>query len=205
MRREYRDIATNTGAMNYYNKIKFNYGANSYTMKNLFKSPLLYGADIDMEDQYVAKFYKEFQPNPGYKLHKCYFDIENDIYHYNGGVPDTTETPCPICLVTLIDEKAMKSHTFVLRNSQNPGLVEFEKDVENFKIYMHNKIIECDNLDMEFDFYFYDDELDMIKGFYDKVHEIDPDTMSGWNISYDCPYLQHRKKSYFSLYSKKSV
>ena len=193
----YRDIATNTGAMNYYNKIKFNYGANSYTMKNLFKSPLLYGADIDMEDQYVAKFYKEFQPNPGYKLHKCYFDIENDIYHYNGGVPDTTETPCPICLVTLIDEKAMKSHTFVLRNSQNPGLVEFEKDVENFKIYMHNKIIECDNLDMEFDFYFYDDELDMIKGFYDKVHEIDPDTMSGWNISYDCPYLQHRAKNLF--------
>lgn len=193
----YRDVATNTGATSYYNKIKFNYGPNSYNMKNLLKSPLLYGADVAIEDQYVAKFYQEFEPVPTYKLHKCYFDIENDIYHYNGGVPDTSETPCPICLVTLIDEKAMQSHTFVLRNSKNTGLVEFEKDVDEFKTYMHNKILDADNLDMEFLFYFYDDELDMIKGFFDKVHELSPDFCSGWNISYDCPYLQNRAKNLF--------
>ena len=65
----YRDVAANTGATTYFNHIRFNYGARSYNMKNLLKSPLLYNADIDIEDQYIAKFYQEHEQQQ-YQLHK---------------------------------------------------------------------------------------------------------------------------------------
>ena len=187
----FRDIAVNTGALSFYDKVKFQYGINSYNMKNLFKSPLIYGADVDLQDQYIAKFYREFEPSKSYKLHKCYFDIENDIYNFTG-FPDPKEAPCPICLITLIDEKTMISYTYILRNKNNPGLIEFEQDVEEFKVYMHDKIVEVDNLDMSFEFLFYDDEIVLIQDFFKKVHELDPDFCGGWNIEYDIQTMQNR-------------
>jgi len=187
----YRDIAVNTGALQFYDRVKFSTGPNSYNMRNLFKSPLLYGADIDIQDQYIAKFYREYEPDSNYKLHKCYFDIEADIYNFHG-FPEPTEAPCPVCLITLIDDKSTTSHTFVLRNSENRQLIQFEVEVEEFKTYMKNVVKTNDNLDMSFEFYFYDDEIEMIKSFFAKVHEIDPDYCGGWNIEYDLQTLQHR-------------
>ena len=197
----YRDVAVNTGTLPFYDKVKFNYGPTSYNMNNLLKHPLLYGADIDLEDFYIAKFYREFENDPSYKLKKCYFDIENDIYHFQG-FPDPKEAQAPICLITLIDESSMTSFTFILRNKENHQLVEFEQDVENFKIYMHNKIKEVDNLDMNFEFIFFNDEAELIKAFFKKIHEIDPDYIGGWNISFDCQTLINRLKR---LYKKAKV
>lgn len=186
-----RDIAVVTGTLPFYDKIRFNYGVNSYNMKNLFKSPLLYDADFNLEDQYISKFYKEYEPNKNYRLHKSYFDIENDIYHYIG-FPDPTEAPCPVCVLTLIDESSKMSYTFILRNKENHLLSDFENDIDNFKSYMTEKIKETDELDLTFNFYFFDEEIDLIKSFFKKVHEIDPDYCSGWNIEYDIQTLQNR-------------
>ena len=197
----YRDVAVHTGTLPFYDKVKLNYGQNSYNMNNLLKNPLLYEADIDLEDFYIAKFYREFEKDSSYKLKKAYFDIENDIYHFQG-FPDPKEAPCPVCLITLIDENDMCSYTFILRNSENTQLIEFEKDVEDFKIYMNNKIKEVDNLDLKFEFLFYDDEIKLITDFFDKVHKIDPDYLGGWNISYDCQTLLNRLKL---LYKKKKI
>ena len=197
----YRDIAENTGALSFYDKVKFNYGINSFNMNNLLKHPLLYNADMALEDFYIAKFYKEFEPDKAYKLQKCYFDIENDIYRFQG-FPDPKTAPCPICLITLIDETRKTSHTFILRNKNNPQINEFENNVSDFKEYMHKKINELDKLDLNFEFYFYDKETDLIVSFFKKVHEIDPDYIGGWNISFDCQTLINRLKN---LYQKEKI
>ncbi len=186
-----RDIAAKTGALSFYDKVRFSKGPNAFDMKNLFKSPLLYEADMDVSDVYIGKFYENHTPDPSYKLHKCYFDIETDIYHYVG-FPEPTEAPCPVACITLIDEKSMTSHTYILRNKLNEQLCEFEKNTDAFKDYMHGKILECDGLDMRFELYYYDSELEMIKAFFKKVHDIDPDFCSGWNIEYDIQTMQYR-------------
>lgn len=189
----YREIALATGRKDFFNNVRMN-GYSQYNFKNLFKSPEIYAADIDLEDQYIAKFYNEHESDVGYSLHKCYFDIENDIMDYSG-FANPEDAPCPVCLITLIDEKEMKSHTYILRNKKNKQLTQFEPEVEDFKKYMVDKIKEVDSLDMTFEFYFFDDEIDLIKAFFDKVHEIDPDYCGGWNImSYDIPTMQNRLK-----------
>lgn len=78
----YREIAVKTDSLLYYDRILTNYGQNSYNMKNLFKHNWLYDADMDFADRYIAKFHEEFQPDEKYKLHKCYFDIEVDLNHW---------------------------------------------------------------------------------------------------------------------------
>lgn len=186
-----RDIAKSTGALGFYDRVRFGSGVNSFEMKNLFKSPLLYEADMDISDVYIGKFYETHSPNPAYKLHKCYFDIETDIYNYVG-FPEPTVAPCPVACITLIDEKSMTSYTYILRNPLNQQLCDLEKETEDFEGYMHGKIAECDGLDMRFQLIWYDDELSMIKDFFQKVHSIDPDFCSGWNIEYDIQTMQNR-------------
>lgn len=198
----FKDVAVNTGALPFYDKVKFNYGVSSYNMNNLLKHSLLYEADINLEDFYISKFYREFKKDPNYKLKKCYFDIENDIYKYQGGFPNPKIAPCPVCLITLIDESEMHSYTFILRNESNKQLTDFEKDVNNFKIYMNNKIKEVDNLDLSFSFDFYNSEIDLISAFFNKVHELDPDYIGGWNISFDCQTLINRLKN---LYKEEKI
>lgn len=198
----YRSVAEKTGAMAYYDRIRLNNGPNSYNMNNLFKSPLLYGADVDLEDQYIAKFYREFDPDPNYTLHKCYYDIETDIYHFTG-FPDPKDALTPVCLITLIDEKAMKAYTFILRNAKNALLTDFEKDTESFKTYMKEKTSETDNLNMDFELLYYDDEVDLIIDFFKKVHEIDPDYCAAWNASFDFQTLMNRLERLLKEKSKK--
>jgi DNA polymerase elongation subunit (family B) len=186
-----RDIAKNTGALGFYDKVRFGSGVNSFEMKNLFKSPLLYEADMDISDAYIGRFYETHKPDPAYKLHKCYFDIETDIYNYVG-FPEPTVAPCSVACITLIDEKDMMSYTYILRNPLNQQLCDLEKETDEFERYMHGKIAECDGLDMTFQLLWYDDELTMIKDFFKKVHGIDPDFCGGWNIEYDIQTMQNR-------------
>ena len=92
---------------------------------------------------------EEFEPDVGYKLHKCYFDIETDLMP-NGfkdkgyiGFPDEDIAPCPINIITLIDSKSMVVHTFIHRN-MNTSLLEFERDVEKYKAELKQTLIEND-------------------------------------------------------------
>jgi hypothetical protein len=198
----FRDIAINTGALSFYDRVRFNYGKReqSYNLENLFKSPLLYNADMDIQDQYIAKFYREHNQDQSYKLYKAYTDIETDLMPHGDakefvGFPDPKEAPCPINLITLIDSIKMESHTFILRNPLNKLLTEFissETKVSEFEKYMHDKVLEIDSLDMKFNLYFYDTELDLLKDYFKKLHEINPDVCGIWNSSFDLVTIQNR-------------
>jgi hypothetical protein len=114
-----RDIASKTNALGFYEAVATTKGIYSYDMHNIFKHPWIYGADMDLSDRYIAKFQNEYDPDPNYKLHKCYFDIEVDLmpngFRDNGfsGFPDEDVAPCPVNVITLIDGKFKKIYTFV--------------------------------------------------------------------------------------------
>jgi hypothetical protein len=155
---------------------------------------------MDLRDQYIAKFYRDNDPNQSYKLYKAYSDIETDLMP-NGdpkefvGFPDPEEAPCPINLVTLIDSIKLEAHTFILRNRKNQLLTQFldsESEISEFKEYMHQKILEIDKVDMKFNLYMFDTELDLLKGYYKVLHDMDPDTCGIWNSSFDLVTIQNR-------------
>jgi hypothetical protein len=86
--------------------------------------------------------------------------------------------PVPINIITLFDEKAKISHTFIVRNKDNKSLTDFEINIDKFEMHISKKLLEEDFVMMnDMEFYFYNDELDAIEAFFEKVHEIDPDFM----------------------------
>jgi len=208
----YREIALRTGTMPFFDKISFSYGSESSNMKNLFQHNYVYDADMDISDRYIKYFYEDFEKDIKYKLHKCYFDIEVDLMpngfmkDANGkigymGFPDEEEAPCPVNAITLIDEKTMFIHTFILRNPLNTSEIEFEKNVEKFKEELKEKIKNEDDCIINNIFLnFFDSEEEVIESFFNKAHELDPDFLNGWNICFDCITLMNRLKK---LYSRK--
>lgn len=208
----YRDIAIQTNCLNYYDKMVSFKGPTAYELKNLFRHPWVYDADMDIQDRKIADFYQEFEQNKNYKLHKCYFDIEVDLapdgitpdkkgrYGYIG-FPDEEEAPCPINIVTLIDGRDMKIYSYVVRNEKNESLKDFECNVETYKAEVLEKIRVDDKTPIvDSDVRFFSAEEDAIEAFFKKVHELDPDYMAAWNECFDVITLINRL---IHLYRKK--
>lgn len=195
----FREVAAKTKAMHYYDTITINQGKNSRALQNLFKHKHVYNSDMDIVDRYVKYFNDEFEPDMGYKLHKCYYDIEVDLMP-NGwkdkgfiGFPDESVAPCPINIITIIDGKSLAIHTFVVRNPENKSQVEFESGVEEFKKYLHEKILTEDGVDIsEINITFFNDEMEAIQAYFDKMHEIDPDFALAWNSHFDLETMFNR-------------
>lgn len=208
----YRDIAINTNCTHFYDKILATKGPTAYEMKNLFRHPLVYDADMDIQDRKISEFYDEYEPDPKYKLHKCYFDIEVDTapdgitpdkngrYGYIG-FPNEEEAPCPINIITLIDDKDMMIYSFVVRNPKNTSLIEFEQNVNIHKEDVLQKIRTQDKTNMVgSDVRFFNAEEDAIAAFFKKLHEIDPDYLAAWNECFDAITMMKRLEY---LYRKK--
>ena len=200
----YRDIAVNTGSLQYYDQVLASKGQNAYVMKNLFKHNYVYDADMDLNDRYIAKFHEEFKPDINYKLHKGYFDIEVDLMSEGWkkdskgnvgymGFPAEDEAPCPINIITLIDGKSKIIYSYVVRNPLNDLLIDFEKNVERHRLDLIEEIKREDGVDITNSVvHFYNAEEEAIEAFFNKVHELDFDIMSAWNIRYDLVTIMNR-------------
>ena len=105
----------------------------------------------------------------------------------------TDEAPCPINIITIIDGKFLAIHTFVVRNAENKSQIEFESGVEEFKKYLHEKILTEDGVDIsEINITFFNDEMEAIRAYFDKMHEIDPDFALAWNSHFDLETMFNR-------------
>jgi DNA polymerase elongation subunit (family B) len=200
----FKEIAAKTDSLYYYDRVLTTWGPRSFNMKNLFKHNFVYDADMDIADRYIARFHDEYEPDVNYKIHKCYFDIEVDLMpdgfkkDSKGnigfmGFPDEELAPVPVNIITLMDEKTMTVHTFVVRNNKSESIKKFEGDIELFKNYLSEKIRVEDNILLNnTHINFYNDELETIEAFFKKVHDIDPDFVLAWNLSFDMQTLQNR-------------
>ena len=193
----FRDIAIRTNCLTYYDKIIQSKGYESEFLKNLHRHPWVYNSDTDLSDYIIKQFYKEYEPDPNYKLHKCYFDIEVDLapnglkpnkYGKIGyeGFPEEDEAPCPINIITLIDGKTNDLYTFIARNNLNKSLQDLESHIEEHTEQLINMIKERDNIDIGNKVVnFYNSEEECIEAYFDKLHEIDPDYLLAWNSVFD--------------------
>lgn len=88
-----------------------------------------------------------------------------------------------ISLITLYDNYEDKYFTFVY------NIFDAKIDKEEIINYLDYKD------DCKFEIFIYDNEEDMITGFLDKLSELDPDILSGFNSSgFDWPFIYYRCK-----------
>lgn len=167
----------------------------------------IFNSDMNIEDHYRYRFNKTYK-NDLLPIRKGFFDIEADTINMAGDFPEPGE--CPINAITYIDIYKNKCYTFLLRNIDNPQIQEFEDSLQHglfdeLKEFVINHIggpkkawkYGIDKLDYQI--YFYDDEIKLIHDFFLLVNQNEPDFMLAWNMAFDIPYMIARLEEYYRI------
>lgn len=159
----------------------------------------LHGTDVNIQDYYIDKYLNKHDPKDNnFPLTKCSFDIEVDGSMIKG-FPDPAEAEVPINIITLFDMNNLQSYSFCL-NYNNDTFNKAKKSIKKIKLELkekyknsrYQKYLKGKNI--EFHISFFDEEINLIKAFYDKINiDIKPDFVIGWNShGFDNVYLMNR-------------
>lgn len=192
-----KDIAQRTGNMKFFvgNITSGNRQAN----QKLHQHPDVFLSDMNIEDYYRKAFSETYTNNIG-PLKKSFFDIEADSINMAGDFPEMGE--CPINAISIVFQFRKEVYTFLLRNSKNPQIAEFEKSVSpllfgELKDFIRNDVggdeaMKSFGLDQfKFNFLFYDEnkEIDLIADLFKAINTYKPDFVEAWNMAFDIPYI----------------
>lgn len=183
----------------YYDNIK---SGNRYNNKLLHTHKNIFLSDHNIEDHYRFEFDNRFK-NESFTLKKSFFDIEADVINCKGDFVEMGE--CPVNAVTVINEFEKKMYTLLLRNPENPLIEEFEKSI-NSELFIELKEFIRDAVGGEkkeikygldqfnYEFMFYDEEINLIADLFKLFNYTQPDFILAWNMAFDMPYLIERLK-----------
>ena len=116
-----------------------------------------------------------------------------------GDFPEMGE--CPINAVSYIYNGTV--HSFLLRDSNNPLIEEFEKSI-NADLFqeLHQFVInavggikkaEKYHIDqLSYEFSFFDEEIALIQNLFMLINKQEPDFLLAWNMAFDIPYIIER-------------
>lgn len=160
--------------------------------------PLIYNADMDIEDQYRMRFNRLFTNEP-IKPTTVFLDIEEDTIDLpDGKFPDPGE--CPVNAVTLIDGESKQSITLLLRNSKYAGMEEFEESQKDHEKLIYDFMIDhVGGIDrakkfeidkFSYKLLFYDDPLELIYNVFGMINKLKRTFVTSWNMPFDIPHLQ---------------
>ena len=165
--------------------------------------PDIFFSDVSIEDHYRFKFAQTYK-NDIKKIYKGFFDIEVDSKWAKGDFVEMGE--CEINCVSFYDDKTDTVYTYILRNSNNPLIAEFENEIKSGKFgwkQMHDFMVEAIGgekktkkfglMNTQFSVNFYDYEIELIKDLFGNMHRCSPDFIEGWNSSaFDLSYIIQR-------------
>ena len=184
-------------------------------LERLKLSKYAFGHDYDIRTIYRNLWMDYYDNDKPKHIHKAFGDIEVDIMEASG---EADPEKCPIDLVTIIDRDEKHSYTFILtgvtcptRDTSTMSVKELEQEEERQQMYAHRLkeqaywqnhydelIEECHKMfdenypGFEYSAYWYDDEVQMITDLFKLIHQLSPDFLQFWNISFDIPYIIHR-------------
>ena len=196
-----RDIAEKTNKMDFYKTNIQN--RNKSENRKLHAIPKVFFSDTNIEDHYRFKFAQMYSNNIS-KITKSFFDIEVDSINCPTDFP--TLGDYPINCISFMNEYSNETFTYILRNNDNPLIDEFECKIKTGKInqtYIKNFIkdsvggenqVKKYNLgDMQYNLLFYDDEIELLRDFFQNIHRLKPNFIEGYNSSaFDLEYIISR-------------
>lgn len=197
-----QDICKYLGIEKEYEQLKknqYNYEGGRKAFKDfmnekVYKNPLIYGADMDLEDFYKTRFMEEHGSDLPSNLNISYMDIETDIYTpEDSEAIDQNNTLGEIIVITYFNNISKEYYALL---AHRPDIPDQEEIVKNPTEYMKNWIIEDykDDKDIDFHIEFFDDERMLIKRWSDLLHRDKPEFCLAWNSNYDYKYIMNRSK-----------
>ena len=172
-------------------------------------SPYVFGADMRIEQYYMMQFEYEYHTDAPKDLSLGWFDIENDIINLDR-FPEYGETP--INAVTYVDNDTKQVYTLVLTTNNmrelpkdHPKYAQFQDLAATFDhdmkwlidhpaefVEMCHKVFDDKYPGMEYNLLLFDQEINLIKAFWDIIHAADNDFISAWNLPYDIQNMMDR-------------
>ena len=193
-----KTIAELTGNLDWFNGNIEN--GNRQENRRIHTVPEIFFSDTSIEDKYRFEFNKLYTNNIN-KINKAFFDIEVDTRWMSGDFVKPGE--CPINAIAFHDEKHDEIISYLLRDSRNPLIEEFENEVKSGKFgqeeiskfildnvggYKQAHRYKLENTKVKIKFF--DDEIELLKTFFKNVHSYSPDFIEGWNSSgFDLEYI----------------
>jgi hypothetical protein len=185
--------------------INQNYRGNYKLKQNIMRLPGIYGADEPLENRAIEWFYDNYEENLEYRPaeYTAFFDIEADLMP-NGktkrnGAIDLVNTPDPINIISLEyqDQIYVFAYNYGTKNESFRDFITEYPDIKSELIEKLKKRINAPFVRKEetiigpeikiddIHLYLFSSENELIRGFFDKIHELDPDFLLAWNESYD--------------------
>lgn len=175
-----------------------------FVSKFLMNSPRIYMGDIDLEDYYKNQF-MEIHGRDVYHKHGCFkhafMDIETDQFYDDWNISDFSS---PINSISFKFKPTGVEYLLVTRKLPYNSAETYKEDSERY----YKSVIEVEN---DFDNFvkeyitphahddklkivgkFYDNETQLLLGFWNLVHELKPDFCAIWNMNFDIPYIFNR-------------
>lgn len=171
----------------------------------------IYNGDINISTYLATKYYYEHQYdtiNIPQKIRNLFIDIELDTSENIKIDIDLTKAEIPINAVSIIDSFTNEIESFILLNNTNFSLFGINNNPDfNFDQFIINKQTEIINYLISTNYLtetcplkisIFNDEKELLKTLCMKIHDYDPDTLSGWNIGlFDLPYMFNRLRRLF--------
>ena len=186
-----KDLSEMLGYKSYYNKCMQEKRYDD--AKRIMEVNRIFSSDRNIEDFYKFKSKQYFGTKELKNITKGFYDIETDLKKGYCDLKNGCGT-APINALTFINPQTKESYTLALRDSSNPKVKELEDNKEAFLNYVHELCDEIVGTDYEYKLAFFDDELELIKVFFDLVNLYKLDFMLAWNQSFDISYIIDRIK-----------
>lgn len=172
-------------------------------LRNINKDRHLHLTDMDLPDYKTRQWLDRNRHNIALlPITKAFYDIEVDTLGHQG-FPEAELAPCPVAMISYIYQPTMTIHQFLLRNPKNKSQMEFlEQLVEHREDYAAMLIEEMNEVDPNakteyakvkaLKFHIYDDEMDLIRNFFNLVKRDKADFVAAWNAGFDMVTLKTR-------------
>lgn len=166
----------------------------AFMNEKVYKSPLIYGACVGIEEFYKTKFMMENGNTPPKILNISFYDIETYIYHFKTKV-DQNNPEAPINIITYYNNKKNHYYCLVLRIDEIPMIKWVEENLEQYiKEYIMEDLQDFPNIDLHVEFY--DSEIMLTRRFHNLIFMDKPDFACAWNDNYDKKYIMGRERHY---------
>lgn len=197
-----RTIANITGNDDkYYENIAL---GNSKENNKFHSIPDIFRSQINVEDYYRFLFGQNYK-NTIFKLKKAFMDIEVDGKNSLSDFPEMGE--CPINAIAFLDENSNTVYQLLLENYNNPLINMYKnssstkKGKEKLRNFVINAVggykkahkYKVDTLDYKI--IFFDEETELIKGFFKLLEQTSPDMLLIWNMAFDLNYITARAEN----------
>jgi len=158
-------------------------------LNNIHKSKYVHGSDMDIEDYYYYKIQKKYGVS-NQKIDKAFLDIEVNSSEFKKFVSEN-DAYAPISHIGLFFNGTF--YQFILKFNKIKESKNLNEDIiKEYKKELIERHSKYGMNDVQIFLFNEEDELKMIKAYFDLINELKPDIICAWNLKFDIQYLLNR-------------